>query len=87
MEARGGEYVSKPASGSTSDNGANTDANVPDAWAEIPEDWYEAVRGLKAEIGKKPKPVLKKTLEGMSERLEEEYMVTPADVLQAWDNV
>ncbi len=86
-EAREGEYVSKPASDSASDNGADAAVHVPDAWAEIPEDWYEAVRGLKAEIGKKPKPVLKKTLEGMSERLEEEYMVTTEDVLQAWDSV
>lgn len=87
VEARSGEYVSKPADAPASGNGADADVSVPDAWAEIPEDWYEAVRGLKAEIGKKPKPVIKKTLNEMSERLEEEYMVTAEDVLQAWDSV
>ena len=87
VEAREGEYVSKPASATTPSDDDEGYENIPFAWAEIPKDWLDAVRELKAEIGKKPKPVLKKTLDGMSERLKEEYMVTPEDVLQAWDSV
>ena len=87
VEARTGEYVSKPASATTPSDDDEGYDNIPFAWAEIPDDWFDAMKGLKAEIGKKPKPVLKRTLEGMSERLEEEYMVTPEDVLQAWDSV
>jgi hypothetical protein len=64
-----------------------SDVPIPDEWVEIPNEWFDEVRKLKEQIGKKPKPVIRKNLEAMSEQLADEYLATVEDVLAAWDSV
>jgi hypothetical protein len=87
--ANGGVMI-RPSAPVSSKDGAEPDATVspiPEAWVEIPDEWLETMKAIKADIGKKPRPVIKKNLEEMADTLADEYMVTVDDVLDSWDSV